>query len=513
MKKMIGAAALLSALLCSAAAYAQIPVSDGETLFFDLGDIPNTGYIQVSASDRYTPEIGYGFAHLTPVRNVEANGDGPYSDAVAFDFAQTGTENTFNVDVPNGLYQVTIHAGNITTMSIDMEGYYTIMNMTSSGAMASTEILVEDGQLNIAPVAGKPNTEYSISTIEIKRLGTAEARRTRLFIAGDSITSTYYPLYFDTELDPGHRGGWGQMIGNSLPSNIYVQNYATGGQCAKGFLNDGQFAAVEHFIEAGDYFMIGFGINDQVDSNEDEFYQSMTEMVKRVIAKGAVPIIFTTEGKLTDFDTDGVCYQPGRWYKTTAKKVAQEQRIHYIDLHDLASAYFTAIGYDGAKRLYWINWSGEQDTLHASREGAGQMARLIVEELCRQGLTAFEGNIYDYGVSNDITLKSSGVYDGNLINVQNLSPYPQKIKLLVNCYNERGAVISSNIINWTLPAYDVLDPLKRDTILLDEYCTNCKAYLIKDGLIQDWNGFSVQPDFSVPYDTAQRLFADSIVLE
>lgn len=141
------------------------------------------------------------------------------------------------------------------------------------------------------------------------------------------------------------------------------------------------------------------------------------------------------------------------------------------------------------------------------------MARLIVEELCRQGLTAFEGNIYDYGVSNDITLKSSGVYDGNLINVQNLSPYPQKIKLLVNCYNERGAVIGSNIINWTLPAYDVLDPLKRDTILLDEYCTNCKAYLIKDGLIQDWNGFSVQPDFSVPYDTAQRLFADSIVLE
>ena len=220
MKKMIGAAALLSALLCSAAAYAQIPVSDGETLFFDLGDIPNTGYIQVSASDRYTPEIGYGFAHLTPVKNVEANGDGPYSDAVAFDFAQTGTENTFNVDVPNGLYQVTIHAGNITTMSIDMEGYYTIMDMTSSGAVASTEILVEDGQLNIAPVAGKPNTEYSISTIEIKRLGTAEARRTRLFIAGDSITSTYYPLYFDTELDPGHRGGWGQMIGNYLPSTI-----------------------------------------------------------------------------------------------------------------------------------------------------------------------------------------------------------------------------------------------------------------------------------------------------
>ena len=37
MKKMIGAAALLSALLCSAAAYAQIPVSDGETLFFDWG--------------------------------------------------------------------------------------------------------------------------------------------------------------------------------------------------------------------------------------------------------------------------------------------------------------------------------------------------------------------------------------------------------------------------------------------------------------------------------------------
>lgn len=507
---------LITAMLCltasASASAAGISINDGETLYFDFGANPEQGYISVDAMNKYTKDNGYGFNHVSNayVENVASSGSGILSDAVKFNKTGTKSDATFNVDLPEGLYNIRVYAGDIERISIAAEGQYAIMNMTGNNAVSEVEIPVTDGQLNILATEGKDGTVFSLSALEITKVPASEPRRTRIFIGGDSITTTYYPLEVSAPLEPGYQGGWGQMLQNYLPDSFYVHNFATGGQFAKGFLESGQFEAIENLMEPGDYFIVGFGINDQNYSNEDEFKAAMTEMVQRVKAKDGTPIIITTEGRLTDFNSDGIFYKPDRWYKNTAKQIAEDENIHYIDLHDISSAYFTAIGQEDATKLYWINWSGNQDTLHANREGAGQMARLVAEDLIRQEFAEFiSDKLYIYGASNDVTLKASGIYNINQLDLQNLKPSPQNIKLVINSYDESGALTGCRLEEAELPAFDVLNPSAKTELTLDGVDENSRVYIFKDNKFMSMNS-SVVYGYSVPYETAQELFTDYV---
>ncbi|MCC8169473.1 MAG: GDSL-type esterase/lipase family protein, partial [Oscillospiraceae bacterium] len=389
------------------------------------------------------------------------------------------------------------------------EGQVVIMNMTGNNAVSEVEIPVTDGQLNILATEGKDGTVFSLSALEITKV--SEPRRTRVFIGGDSITTTYYPLEVTAPLEAGYQGGWGQMLQNYIPDSFYVHNFATGGQFAKGFLESGQFEAVENLMQEGDYFIVGFGINDQNYSNEDEFKAAMTEMTERVKAKGGTPIIITTEGRLFDFNSDGVFYKPDRWYKSISKQIAEDEDICYIDLHDISSAYFTAIGQEDTTKLYWINWSGEQDTLHPNREGAGQMARLVAEDLIRQEFSEFiSDKLPIYGASDDITLKASGMYDVNRIDLQNLKPSVQTVSFVINSYDENGCLTGCRLDERELPAFDVLNPAAKTELVLDGVDENSRVYIFKDGEFMSMNATSFH-GYSVPFERAQELFTDYVV--
>lgn len=509
MKKLI-----IIAMLCLAAPIhtfaAGISINDGETLYFDFGTVSEPGYISVGAMDKYTKDKGYGFNHISDVyvENTSASGSGILSDAVKFNKTGTKSDATFNVDLPEGMYSIKVYAGDIERISIAAEGQYAIMNITGNNAVSEIEIPVTDGQLNLLATDGKEGTDFSLSALEITKIPENEPRKTRIFIGGDSITTTYYPLEVSPPLEAGYQGGWGQMLQNYIPDSFYVHNFATGGQFAKGFLESGQFEAIEALMQPGDYFIVGFGINDQNYSNENEFKAAMTEMVERTKAKGGIPIIITTEGRLSDFNTDGIFYKPDRWYKSISKQIAEDENIHYIDLHDISSAYFTAIGQEDAAKLYWINWSGEQDTLHANREGAGQMARLVAEDLIRQEFSDFiSDKLYIYGASNDITLKASGIYDTNHLDLQNLKPSPQNVTFVINSYNENGALTGCRLEEHELPAFDVLNPTARTELILDNIDENSRVYIFKNNKFISMNSGSVY-GYSVPYEAAKELFTD-----
>jgi lysophospholipase L1-like esterase len=508
---------LLTAMLCLAAtataSAAEISINDGETLYFDFGSTPESGYICVDAMKKYSKDAGYGFNHVSDVyvENTVSSGSGILSDAVKFNKTGTKSDATFNVDLPEGMYKIKVYAGDITRISIAAEGQYAIMNMTGNNAVSEVEIPVTDGQLNLLATEGKEGTDFSLSALEITKIPSDEPRKTRIFIGGDSITTTYYPLEVSAPLEVGYQGGWGQMLQNYLPDNFYVHNFATGGQYAKGFLESGQFEAIENLMQAGDYFIVGFGINDQNYSNEDEFEAAMTEMVERTKAKGGIPIIITTEGRLFDFNSDGIFYKPDRWYKNTAKKIAADEGIHYIDLHDISSAYFTAIGQEDTTKLYWVNWSGDQDTLHANREGAGQMARLVAEDLIRQEFAEFiSDKLYIYGASSDITLKASGIYDVNHLDLQNLKPSSQNISLVINSYDENGILTGCRLATYEIPPFDVLNPAVRTELTLDGVDENSRVYIFKNNEFTCMNSNQMY-GYSVPYETAKKLFTDYVV--
>ncbi len=347
---------------------------------FDFGNgVVQAGYTGVRAEDGYSAARGFGFNTPNNMRNVSASGSGVGSDSVQFLVYGIKSSNTFNVDLPNGLYNVKVMLGNTTRSSVAAEGVYQLINMTGNNAEDQFQIPITDGQLNLLVTEGKAGANFTLSALEITQLSTNPQTRPTIYIGGDSTVANYYPL------DTSVQGGWGQMLQQYVnPSNYLVRNIASGGQIARGFLNDGQMEAILKYIKPGDLFIVQLGINDTNRKNnttEAEFKQYMRDMIRQAKAKGATAILSTPQGRATDFNSAGVHDAKGRWYRSATVALAQEEQVPLVDLNVISSNYFTSIGQAATLDLYM-----DGDSLHPNRAGAIQLARLVSEELQRQGL-------------------------------------------------------------------------------------------------------------------------------
>jgi lysophospholipase L1-like esterase len=346
---------------------------------FDFGGGPvEPGYIGVSATDAYSPETRYGFNTPEHMADVPAKGTGAASDAVRFLEFGTKSTNTFNVDLKEGLYKVSVTLGDTSRASIAAEGVFQAMNLTGNGARDSFEIPVTDGQLNLLVTEGKVGTAFTLSSVEIEKVSRDPGMDPTIWVGGDSTVASYYPL------ETSVQGGWGQLLPQYVdPEAFDVRNMATGGQIARGFRNDGQLEAILQYIKPGDLFLLEMGINDTAAKNattEAEFKEIMRDMVRQVAATGATPVLVTPQGRATDF-VDGVHSSVDRWYRHSTVALAQEEGVHLVDLNVLSSGYFTGIGPEATLALFMTG-----DTLHPNRAGAAELARLVAEDLARQGL-------------------------------------------------------------------------------------------------------------------------------
>ncbi|HPD00331.1 MAG TPA: GDSL-type esterase/lipase family protein [Acetivibrio sp.] len=342
---------------------------------FDFGGgAVEWGYIGVSASTAYSKSQGYGFNTPWNMKNVTASGSGLTSDAVQFLVYGTKSENTFNVDLDNGLYEVKVTLGNTQRASVAAEGVYQIINMTGNCATDKFQIPITDGQLNILVTEGKAGTAFTLSALEIKKISDVPVTNRTIYIGGDSTVCNYYPL------DSSVQAGWGQMLSKFVDTNTFqIRNMASSGQIARGFRDDGQFEAIMKYLKTGDLFILQFGINDTNEKNsttEAQFKEIMTDMVVKAKATGATVVLSTPQGRATDFNSSNVHNSQGRWYRNATIQVAGEQGVRLVDLNVLSSQYFTSIGPNATSVLYM---SG--DSLHPNREGATQLARIVAEEL------------------------------------------------------------------------------------------------------------------------------------
>ncbi|WP_227522069.1 rhamnogalacturonan acetylesterase [Bacillus solitudinis] len=339
-------------------------------------------YIGVSASDKYDEKKRYGFNTPENMANVPATGKDEASDAVQFETFGTKSTNTFDVDLPNGLYEVKVTLGDTARASIAAEGVYQIINMTGNNATDTFQIPITDGQLNLLVTEGKVGTNFTLSALEINKLSRHPETARTIYIGGDSTVCNYYP--FDSSI----QAGWGQLFPEFVNPDIFqVRNMASGGQIARGFRNDGQLEAILQYIKPGDYFILQLGINDTNPKNtttEEEFKEIMRDMVQQVKATGATVILSTPQGRATDFNSEGEHTSVNRWYRHSIVALAQEENVSLVDLNVLSSTYFTSIGPESTLDLYMNG-----DTLHPNRAGATELARIVAEELERQGLDGF----------------------------------------------------------------------------------------------------------------------------
>jgi hypothetical protein len=193
------------------------------------------GYVGVSATEKYDEKKRYGFNTPEDMINVPASGSGVASDAVQFLEYGTKSDNTFNVDLPNGLYEVKVTLGDAFRVSVAAEEVYQVINMTGNNATDSFQIPITDGQLNLLITEGKAGTNFTLSTLEVNKLSRHPETKRTIYIGGDSTVANYYPL------DSSIQAGWGQLFPQFVDSEIFqVRNMASGGQIARGFKDDGR---------------------------------------------------------------------------------------------------------------------------------------------------------------------------------------------------------------------------------------------------------------------------------
>jgi len=328
---------------------------------FDLGNKAQNGYISVSASEGYSASKGYGFSAGSGVKDVAASGSGALSDAVQFT-----SSTTFNVDLDKGLYRVKVILGNTSRTSVYMEKMLQIVNMTGNNAVDEILIPVTDGQLNIRAAAGKSGYAYTISAIEINKVSDDPTLPKTLWLCGDSTVCNYYPKA------TSNQAGWGQVIDQYLDSSWNVRNMAASGQYAKGFVDAGQFDAIEYYGKKGDIYAISIGINDTNYSNATEYYNVVTDMTKRAKKKGMEVILVKQQGRKGDYTKKPLL--KSRYYAAQLDQIGKEQNVQVVDLFNLFQNRCVEMGASKADALYI-------DNVHPNRQGALVLAELFSKQV------------------------------------------------------------------------------------------------------------------------------------
>ena len=350
------------------------PLGVGETLRFDFGGAGvEEGYIGVSSGDAYTAEIGYGFENTDAVENVSAGGTSALlKDAVRFISGVPG--HVFHVDLPVGVYKITVTTGDVQSTTINAEGLPQLFFLTGNNAVDTFTIPVTDGQLNIYAGSGV-GTEFSISALEIERTSTGTTTKPTIWTCGDSTVASYYNVPADA------KRGWGQYLSNYVDMDQYdIRNISASGITAKELKNS-LFPTAEYYGKSGDILMIAVGLNDYSQQytgdpaslDPSEYITNVTNMVQRAKAKGMTVYLVKQNGQLDDCTKYPVL--TSKWFGKELETIAAAENVGIIDLFEPWLVFCMENTVRVAGKYY------SDDKVHMNALGADMLAKMVGEQL------------------------------------------------------------------------------------------------------------------------------------
>ncbi|WP_297699049.1 GDSL-type esterase/lipase family protein [uncultured Fibrobacter sp.] len=142
-------------------------------------------------------------------------------------------------------------------------------------------------------------------------------------------------------------------------------------------------------VQAGDYVVIQFGINDVSYSNEDFFRSNMIQLVKEVRAKGAYPIIMSPIRRLY-YDSPTQIHNSYRGYPALNQHLADSLNVPFIDMSEMVANYMISVGeqyaaqfiFNYATKAEYSNLGSDQtDQVHLQMNGANAFGRIITEQM------------------------------------------------------------------------------------------------------------------------------------
>ena len=174
-----------------------------------------------------------------------------------------------------------------------------------------------------------------------------------------------------------------------------VVNRGQGGMAADGyydmFWKHGCSAGncIVDKLQAGDYAVIQFGINDVSKSDEPKFTVAMSNMVKETQAKGAYPIIMSPIRRCY-YDSPTAIHNSYRGYPARAKAIADSLKIPFIDMSEMVANFMISVGEHYAQQFIfnyatsgeYSNLKSDQaDQVHLQMNGANAFGRIITEQM------------------------------------------------------------------------------------------------------------------------------------
>lgn len=213
--------------------------------------------------------------------------------------------------------------------------------------------------------------------------------KVKIFLCGDSTMQDWNEGYYP-------KRGIGQEFGFFWNSDaVTVVNRGAGGTYAMGYYQK-FWPEILSQLEAGDFVVIQFGINDRTYSNEADFVTATTAMAKEALEKGAHPIIVNPVRR-SDFRYSSSAlsipdsiYESYHGYPIRAREISASLKVPLIDMDTLSRNYLLSVGQfyalrfvnmllDSAEYSTYLNGNG--DNLHLQQNGAEVFGRILTEQM------------------------------------------------------------------------------------------------------------------------------------
>ena len=351
----------LSATLCAQTSYK-----------FDFGGKPESGWTQITPTNLYSSETGYGFE------------PGAMPGAVGTDALGADQPFYFSVKEPEGNYQVTVTFGCATapsdnTVKAELRRLMLEKIHTDAGQSVTRSFIVNvripqypGGQVRLkAPREttqearawddkltlefNHDETNSAVSKVEIKKVDVPT-----IYILGDSTVC-------DQSTPPWN--SWGQMITRWFGSGIAIANHAESGETLASSIGERRFAKVYSLLKPGDYVLMQFGHNDMKNHAPNALEKYKADYVKvigEIRAKGATPVIIASMERSSGVNKDTLM-----GYPAAALETAAAQNVASIDLHSMSQVFYRALG-DDVKKAF------NDGITHHNNYGSYEMSKMIV---------------------------------------------------------------------------------------------------------------------------------------
>lgn len=191
-----------------------------------------------------------------------------------------------------------------------------------------------------------------------------------ILCVGDSTVSSYP--------ETSTYRGWGQMLPKYFRPEVTISNAARGGTSSRSFYELGLWK--EAIAMKPDYVLIQFGHNDRAkDDRGTDPATTYKDCIRRYIeeaqAVGARPIMIGSMSPRNFSLKNGILRSSVKPYAEAMKKVAEEEKVPFIDLHELSFHLFEKLGAEQSKQFA----PKKNDINHFNAAGADLLARIVAD--------------------------------------------------------------------------------------------------------------------------------------